>query len=328
MLARAEPLAKKQIDDHSTIAKVRHDASRGWQYFNLVLAAAGVPLSNETETALAELRAYHRERNLWEHVPDGVSRALQALVDLGLRLAIVSNANGTLCAHLDRLGLSRYAHCVLDSFEHGVEKRDPRIFSIALERTGANAANDHSRRRPVPHRRRRRARGEYSGACCWTKRGSTKASTAHVFVRSTSSSRGFAPVSLALLVERDSWDRCVPRGGGHQARDERDQAKYSGDGGHHRRIHRSNSIKLAFQRLADGVGAGKPGDETGRGQATTPSRTTMPKMRRVSCRAPCECQSRAVVARLDKRARLYSPIPARKTIIARSLVSGQHCFWG
>jgi putative hydrolase of the HAD superfamily len=135
-LARAEPFAKKQIDDHSTISST-DDASRGWQYFDLVLAAAGVPLSNATGTALAELRAYHRERNLWEHVPNGVSRTLQALVDLGLRLAIVSNANGTLCAHLDRLGLSRYAHCVLDSFEHGVEKPDPRIFRIALERTEA-----------------------------------------------------------------------------------------------------------------------------------------------------------------------------------------------
>ena len=136
VLARAEPIAKKQIDEHTTVATT-DDASRGWQYFNLILTAAGVPLSKETETALSELRAYHRERNLWELVPDGVTHALQALVDMQLRLAIVSNANGTLCAHLDRLGISRYAHCVLDSHEHGVEKPDPRLFRIALERTGA-----------------------------------------------------------------------------------------------------------------------------------------------------------------------------------------------
>ena len=135
-LARAEPIAKKQLDDCTIVAN-SDDAARGWQYFDLILAAAGVPPCSEAESALAELRAYHRERNLWEHVPEGVSRALQGLVDLGLRLAIVSNANGTLCAHLDRLGLSRYAHCVLDSFDHGVEKPDPRLFRIALERTGA-----------------------------------------------------------------------------------------------------------------------------------------------------------------------------------------------
>jgi HAD superfamily hydrolase (TIGR01549 family) len=136
-LARAEPVAKKQIDDLSTVATT-DDASRGWQYFNLLLTAAGVPLSNATEAALAELRSYHRERNLWELVPEAVPRALEALVNLGLRLAVVSNANGTLCAHLDRLGISRYAHCVLDSFDHGVEKPDPRLFRIALERTRAD----------------------------------------------------------------------------------------------------------------------------------------------------------------------------------------------
>ena len=138
VLARAEPIAKKQIDEHSTVATT-DDASRGWQYFNLILTAAGVPLSKATETALGELRAYHRERNLWELVPDGVTRALQALVDMDLRLAVVSNANGTLCAHLDRLGLGRYAHCVLDSFDHGVEKPDPRLFRIALDRTGSSS---------------------------------------------------------------------------------------------------------------------------------------------------------------------------------------------
>jgi putative hydrolase of the HAD superfamily len=52
---------------------------------------------------------------------------------------VVSNANGTLCAHMDRLGMSRYVHCVLDSQDVGVEKPDPRLFEIALERSGAEA---------------------------------------------------------------------------------------------------------------------------------------------------------------------------------------------
>jgi HAD superfamily hydrolase (TIGR01509 family) len=138
-LARAEPLAKKQIDDRTTIA-VTNDAKRGWLYFNLVLTAAGVALSDATDAALTELHGYHRERNLWEHVPDGVIPALEALNRLGLRLTVVSNANGTLCAHMDRLGLSRHVHCVLDSCDLGVEKPDPRLFQIALERSGAEPA--------------------------------------------------------------------------------------------------------------------------------------------------------------------------------------------
>ena len=138
-LAAADPIARKQIDDGKTIA-VTNDAKRGWLFFNLILTAAGVQLSDATTAALDELNVYHRERNLWEVVPDGVVPALEALSALGLRLTVVSNANGTMCAHMDRLGLSRYVHCVLDSFDFGVEKPDPRLFEIALERSGADRA--------------------------------------------------------------------------------------------------------------------------------------------------------------------------------------------
>ena len=55
----------------------------------------------------------------------------------GLGLAVVSNANGTLCAHMARLGLDEMVDCVLDSCDEKVEKPDPRIFKIALERSGA-----------------------------------------------------------------------------------------------------------------------------------------------------------------------------------------------
>lgn len=135
-LARAEPQAKKQIDDRSTIAATT-DAKRGWLYFNLVLTAAGVELSDATDAALVELHDYHRERNLWEHVPDNVVPALETLAGLGLKLIVVSNANGTLCAHMARLGLGRYVECILDSCDLGVEKPDPRIFTIALDRSGS-----------------------------------------------------------------------------------------------------------------------------------------------------------------------------------------------
>ena len=138
-LAAADPIARKQIDDGDTVA-LTDDARRGWLLFNLILAAAGVPSSEATASALQELHAYHRERNLWELVPDGVVPALEALRGRGLRLTVVSNANGTLCAHMDRLGLSRHVDDVLDSCDWGVEKPDARLFQIALERSGADAA--------------------------------------------------------------------------------------------------------------------------------------------------------------------------------------------
>ena len=51
---------------------------------------------------------------------------------------VVSNANGTLAAHFDRLGLTAAVDLVLDSQVEGVEKPDPRLFQIALARSGAS----------------------------------------------------------------------------------------------------------------------------------------------------------------------------------------------
>ena len=135
-LSRAEPLARKQIDDRGTIGTTT-DASRGWLFFDLILEQAGIARSPQTAGALIELHAYHQANNLWELVPDGVPPALAALRARGLTLVVVSNANGTLRAHMDRIGLSGHFDCIIDSCEEGVEKPDPRLFEIALARAGA-----------------------------------------------------------------------------------------------------------------------------------------------------------------------------------------------
>jgi putative hydrolase of the HAD superfamily len=135
-LARAEPRARKQIDDRRTIGTTT-DASRGWLFFDLILENVGISRSPQTAAALTELHAYHRANNLWEFVPDGVRPALTALRDHGLRLVVVSNANCTLRAHMDRIGLSAHVDIVIDSCDEGVEKPDPRLFQIALQRAGA-----------------------------------------------------------------------------------------------------------------------------------------------------------------------------------------------
>lgn len=136
VLAAAEHHAKRELDVPERIATTDDD-SRGWLYFNLVLAHAGVGRSGATDAALADLREYHALQNLWEQVPPGVVASLDRFRAWGLRLVVVSNANGTLRAHLGRLGLAAYFDHVLDSQEEGVEKPDPRLFRLALERSGA-----------------------------------------------------------------------------------------------------------------------------------------------------------------------------------------------
>ena len=137
-LAAAEPHAKRVLD---VPEQGRHgnDAQRGWTYFNLLLAQAGIERSAATDRALEELHAYHSEHNLWELVPDDVVPALERLRRRAARMVVVSNANGRLHVMLERLGLARFFDLVLDSQVEGVEKPDPRLFQIALERAGARA---------------------------------------------------------------------------------------------------------------------------------------------------------------------------------------------
>jgi putative hydrolase of the HAD superfamily len=135
-LAAAEPLVKFEID-----RSIRHgsstDAQRAWMYMEMVLETAGVTPGDASAAAVRELRAYHAEHNLWESVPADVRPALERLSGLGLKLVVVSNANGVLYRVFDRVGLTRYFHCICDSCIEGVEKPDPRFFQIALDRAGA-----------------------------------------------------------------------------------------------------------------------------------------------------------------------------------------------
>jgi len=136
-LMRADPIARRELDDMRVIGGTT-DASRGWLFFDLVLAHAGTARSEGTASALAELHAYHTASNLWEYVPPDVVPALEALRARGLRLVVVSNANGTLLAHMDRIGMTARFDVILDSADEGVEKPDPRFFEIALARSGAH----------------------------------------------------------------------------------------------------------------------------------------------------------------------------------------------
>jgi FMN phosphatase YigB (HAD superfamily) len=62
--------------------------------------------------------------------------------DAGARgcAACISNSNGTVAAILEGLDLARHLDFIIDSSQVGVEKPDPRIFHIALERAGLAAA--------------------------------------------------------------------------------------------------------------------------------------------------------------------------------------------
>jgi putative hydrolase of the HAD superfamily len=72
---------------------------------------------------------------VWELFND-VPRALAALRERGVRLAVISNFDRRLLAIFRHLGIDGAFECVILSSETGADKPDPRIFRIALEKMG------------------------------------------------------------------------------------------------------------------------------------------------------------------------------------------------
>jgi HAD superfamily hydrolase (TIGR01549 family) len=114
------------------------DASRVPSYFDDLLAGAGVNGTARAEL-VARLQAHNRERSLWR-VPFACARAtLEALRESGLRLGVVSNADGRAAAILRETGLAPALDVIVDSHLEGVEKPDAEIFHRALARLGVRA---------------------------------------------------------------------------------------------------------------------------------------------------------------------------------------------
>ena len=137
-LAAAEPAVKRQLDVAPTI-RTTNDEQRGFLYFDLILKRAGVTPTPGTVAALAELKTYHDAENTWDSMPDDVLPALARLRATGTQVVVVSNTSSTLRRAFDRLGLTPMVDLLVASAEENVEKPDPRLFHIALERSGADA---------------------------------------------------------------------------------------------------------------------------------------------------------------------------------------------
>ncbi len=105
------------------------------QYFNNWMAAAGIPAA-EIEAYGEHFRRLHGEASLWRVVRPGTMEALERLKSEGIKLAIVSNAEGQIESDARRYGLHPFFDVIVDSHVVGVAKPDPRIFQIALERLG------------------------------------------------------------------------------------------------------------------------------------------------------------------------------------------------
>jgi putative hydrolase of the HAD superfamily len=109
------------------------------RYLGLILEELGVR-EPSVAAALGAWRArYNAPVGLWDVAEPGAEPALRLVRGAGLGAGVISNSNGSVARILASLGLDRYLDFVLDSAEVGVEKPDPRIFHLALERAGLEA---------------------------------------------------------------------------------------------------------------------------------------------------------------------------------------------
>lgn len=105
-------------------------------YFGGMLEAAGCrhPVLEE---ALAHMHARQKPPSLlWGRPAEGARAALDGVCNMGLRAGCVSNSDGRAEHHLVVCGVRTGLEFVIDSQNEGVEKPDPRLFGIALERLG------------------------------------------------------------------------------------------------------------------------------------------------------------------------------------------------
>jgi putative hydrolase of the HAD superfamily len=103
-------------------------------YLGGMLETVGVP-AELLEESLAQVWAYQKsDRFLWGRPVEGARAMLDALPALGVRAACVSNADGRAERILESCGVREGLEFVVDSQIVGVEKPDPRIFHLALER--------------------------------------------------------------------------------------------------------------------------------------------------------------------------------------------------
>lgn len=109
------------------------DDSRMTVWFVTLLSVLGLP-ADRLEAVGADIRHRHAEAALWVRPVPGTADMLADLREAGLRLAVISNADGRVARYLATAGLADQFEFILDSALLGVEKPDPRIFEIALER--------------------------------------------------------------------------------------------------------------------------------------------------------------------------------------------------
>jgi len=141
----------EQVEEAELVARVRLDGDLASgvstestdthaRYLRYVLLGLDIAEPAEVEAIARWSRGYNPPAGLWNRADPGAVAALRRVKAAGLVAGVISNSNGSVRSILEATGLAPYLGFVLDSAVVGVEKPDPRIFQLGLERAGVPAA--------------------------------------------------------------------------------------------------------------------------------------------------------------------------------------------
>lgn len=109
----------------------RYPERLGGSYAQILFEALG--MDSDSAARAAERAAEQARPNLWTYTFPWVRNALQQLADLGYRMSIISNADGSVEQKLHDMGMADHFEKVYDSEVVGRQKPDPAIFQLALQ---------------------------------------------------------------------------------------------------------------------------------------------------------------------------------------------------
>jgi putative hydrolase of the HAD superfamily len=135
----AELRARVRLDPHLTPGASTESVATHDRYLRYMLEPLGVTAEAEVAAVERWRRDYNAPFGLWTRADAAAVPALARAKAAGLVVGVISNSNGTAARTLEATGLAPWIHFVLDSSVVGVEKPDPRIFRLGLERSGAAA---------------------------------------------------------------------------------------------------------------------------------------------------------------------------------------------
>ena len=116
--------------DEGVLADFWLDLTRDW------MQEAGMPVEKAERVVEHADRLLFGEGSNVFRVYDDTVPCLERLSAAGYRMVVVSNWDNSLHRTLRMFGLTGFFEHVVASLEEGIEKPDPRIFQIALERAG------------------------------------------------------------------------------------------------------------------------------------------------------------------------------------------------